>query len=202
MKATFNAAFDVKAALFSGDEALQNKAYRALYMSGKIQAKVQDWANYYNLRDKQPEDVLQEAMVLLFDAVENSRFRGECQAETFLLGICKNLIRDSGKRVRYVVFKESITDADLTADAVADQLVLSERTEEEEQKEQALREAMNGLTDKCREALKKYYFENKNMDTIAQEAQLANREQAKKAVHRCRESLRSLLSGYPIFKNV
>ena len=78
----------------------------------------------------------------------------------------------------------------------------NENEEEEEQKEQALRQAMNGLTDKCREALKKYYFENKNMDTIAQEAQLANREQAKKAVHRCRESLRSLLSGHPIFKNV
>ncbi len=152
----------------------------------------------YNLRDKTSDDVLQEGVILLDELIRTGRFRGDSRVETFLLGICKNLIRDSVKKVNRVVLKDSFNDAALSSeDDVADHLELSELTQAEQRRDNALQEAMRQLTDKCREALSLYYFEQKTMAQVAEARNLANAEQAKKAVFRCRESLRGLVSEHP-----
>lgn len=189
---------DLTAALLGTDPLRRNQAFKTLYMSPVINGKIRDWAKMYNLRDKSPDDVLQEGVILLDELIRSGRFRGESKVETFLLGICKNLIRDSVKKVNRVVLKDSFTDAALhSEDDLADHLELSEQTQAEQRRDTALREAMRQLTDKCREALRLYYFEQKSMAEIALARALANAEQAKKAVFRCRESLRGLLSEHP-----
>lgn len=148
----------------------------------------------YNLHDKTPDDVLQEAIILLDDLIRSGRFRAESKVETFLLGICKNLMRDSAKKVKRVIFKESIPeDALRSEDALADHMEMVELKEQESNRDHALTEVMKKLTDKCREALRLYYFEQKTMVEVALARQLANAEQAKKAVFRCRESLKDLI---------
>jgi RNA polymerase sigma factor (sigma-70 family) len=189
---------DLTAALLGTDPQRRNQAFKTLYMSPVINGKIRDWAKMYNLRDKTSDDVLQEGVILLDELIRTGRFRGDSRVETFLLGICKNLIRDSVKKVNRVVLKDSFNDAALSSeDDVADHLELSELTQAEQRRDNALQEAMRQLTDKCREALSLYYFEQKTMAQVAEARNLANAEQAKKAVFRCRESLRGLVSEHP-----
>lgn len=194
---------DLTKAILSQDYKARNAAYRALYQSPVVEGKIREWAKQYELRDKTPDDVLQEAVILLDEAVRHGRFRGESKAETFLLGICKNLIRDSSKKVQRIVFKETIPDSALhAADDLADHISLKEETDAERRRDNALQEALGKLSDKCQEALRLYYFEQKNMAEVAEARGLANAEQAKKNVFRCRESLKELIQTNPILQRI
>jgi len=192
---------DLTAALLSSDQTRRNQAFKMLYKSPVVNGKIRDWAKMYNLRDKTPDDVLQEAIILLDELIRSGRFRAESKVETFLLGICKNLIRDSTKKVTRVVFKETIPEESLKSeDQLADHIEMIEIREQEQSRDYALTEIMKKLTDKCREALRLYYFEQKTMMEVALARQLANAEQAKKAVFRCRESLKDLIGNDPRFR--
>lgn len=185
------------------DQNRRNQAFKILYKSPVVHGKIRDWAKMYNLRDKTPDDVLQEGIILFDELIRSGRFRGESKVETYLLGICKNLIRDSAKKVTRVVFKEIISEeAHLSEDQLADFMEMIELREHEQRRDNALLEVMKKLTDKCREALRLYYFEQKSMLEVALSRQLANAEQAKKAVFRCRESLRELIGNDPRFQQI
>lgn len=178
----------------SADPVRRNRAFASLYRSPVVNGKIREWAKVYNLRDKEPDDVLQEGIILLDEMLRSGRFRAESRVDTFLLGICKNLMRDGLKKVNRILLKDTLPDSALhSADELADYLVLAELTDAERQRDQALREAMSRLTDKCQEALRLYYFEQMTMQQVAEARQLANADQAKKAVFRCRESLRELI---------
>lgn len=202
MKPTSNTAVDLFSALQGSDLKQRNAALKQLYLNPVVNAKVREWVKSYALRDKEPDDVLQEAIILLDDLVRNGRFRGESKVETFLLGICKNLIRDGSKKVDRIFFKDEVTDNDFRdEDAVADSLIAAELSALELQRDAHLMEAMRQLSTVCQEALRLYYLENKSMRELADARGLANPEQAKKNVHRCRESLREIITGNPFFKN-
>jgi RNA polymerase sigma factor (sigma-70 family) len=194
---------DLAKAIVSTDPHERNRAFKALYMSPVVQGKIRDWANVYQLREKTTDDVLQEGMILLDEIIRSGRFRAESRVETFLLGICKNLIRDSGKKVQRVVFKDTLPEnALLSADALADHLILLEQNDAEQHRDNALHGAIGQLTEKCRETLRLYYFEQKTMAEVAKLRDLANPDQAKKAVFRCRESLRDLIRNDPRLRQV
>ncbi|MBK8566712.1 MAG: sigma-70 family RNA polymerase sigma factor [Saprospiraceae bacterium] len=194
---------DLLGMLLSGDQRQQNQALKQLFTNRMINAKVQEWAKMYNLREKSPDDVLQEAVILLYDMVLDKRFRGASKVETFLLGICLNLIRDSGKKVNRVQYKESFTDAEMySEDSLADAVTITEQTNLEQERDKLLEDTMGQLTPNCQESLKLYYFKNKSMTDIAAARLLANAEQAKKAVHRCRESLRNLVKENNALQNI
>jgi len=194
---------DLTAALLSTDPQRRNQAFKMLYTSPMVNGKIRDWAKMYNLRDKTPDDVLQEGIILLDELARTGRFRGESKVETFLLGICKNLIRDSVKKVNRVVLKDTIPESAMSdEDEMADHLELFELTDAEQRRDKSLQEVMRQLTEKCQAALRLYYFEQKSMAEVAEARQLANAEQAKKAVFRCRESLRELVSAHPTLQKL
>jgi RNA polymerase sigma factor (sigma-70 family) len=178
-------------AILSGDATRRNAALKMLYKSQIVQGTLRQWAGQFNLFKMEPEDILQEGIILLDNLVREGRFRGASKPETFLLGICYNIIRDHKKKVDRVELKESFSDADLyRPETLADALELKELSAEEADRDDRLRAAMAELTEKCREALRLYYLEQKSMAQVAVERGLANANQAKKAVDRCRQSLR------------
>lgn len=182
------------AALLSGDMSRRNTALKMLYTSPLVKASIRQWSKQYNVFKTSPEDVLQEGIILLDDLVRRGKFRVESKPETFLLGICRNLIRDHKKKVDRVDLKENFSDADLdSGESAGDALEMIALNDEEEQRDHLLRKAMAALTDKCREALRLYYLEQKSMAQVAADRGLANAEQAKKAVARCRQSLKDNL---------
>ncbi len=194
---------DMNAALQSNNPTERNRAFKTLYMSPIVNGKIFEWAKLYNLRDKTADDVLQEGIILLEQMIRDGRFRFESKAQTFLLGICKNLIRDSSKKVSRVVFKDSIPESALSSeDELADYLELQSPGEKEEKRDLALSDALQQLTPKCQEALKLYYFEQKSMAEVAKARELANADQAKKAMSRCRESLREIITNDKRFQHL
>jgi len=192
---------NLKTDLLSTDPNRRNRAFATLYKSPVVNGKIRDWAKMYNLRDKEPDDVLQEAIILLDELLRSGRFRAESRVETFLLGICKNLMRDGLKKVNRIVLHDTIPDSALySADELADYMVLSELSAAEQNRDVVLHETMKKLTDKCQEALRLYYFEQKTMQQVADERQLSSADQAKKAVFRCRQSLKELIGNDPRFQ--
>jgi len=189
---------NLKADLLSTDPARRNRAFATLYKSPVVNGKIRDWAKMYHLRDKEPDDVLQEAIILLDEMLRSGRFRAESRIETFLLGICKNLMRDSAKKVNRIVLKDNVPETAFhSADELADYLVMSELSAAEQNRDRALHDSMKKLTEKCQEALRLYYFEQKTMQQVAEARQLASADQAKKAVFRCRQSLKELIENDP-----
>ncbi|MEZ4942433.1 MAG: hypothetical protein R3D58_16285 [Saprospiraceae bacterium] len=89
-------AHDLAQAIRSGD-APQPGVKQATSESGG-ERQTAEWANTYNLRNQDPDDVLQEALILLDKLVCEGGFRAESKVETFLLGICRNMIRDTKRQ--------------------------------------------------------------------------------------------------------
>lgn len=185
-------------AVRSGDLAQRNRAFRSLYENRMVIATIADWVRFHKLTKHEPEDILQEG-ILKFDVlIREGVFRGESKVETFLLGICKNLIRDGVRTRSKVTLKSQITESDCPdADAVADRLVLVEQSQAENRRDELLHESIENLRDNCQDALKTYYFQEKSMADVAERRGLANADQAKKLVHRCRQYLRDLINGNP-----
>ena len=101
---------NLSADFLSTDPARRNRAFAVLYKSPVVNGKIRDWAKVYNLRDKEPDDVLQEGIILLDEMLRSGRFRAESRVETFLLGICKNLMRDSVKKVTRIVLRDEVPE--------------------------------------------------------------------------------------------
>ena len=191
---------NLQTAILSHDERVRNRAFRLLYDSQKVKAKIREWMDFYKLKDRTSGDILQEAIILLDETVRNGRFKGESRVETFLLGICKNMIRDGGKKASKVVLADTFADNLTDEDDAADRIVLAdELSDSEKRRDEALKISFARLTQKCQDALHLYYFDNKSMAAVAEIRGLADADQAKKAVHRCRQSLREILTENPFF---
>lgn len=201
--------------LQSANESEVSRAIDTLYASRTVQTKVRTMAKDYNLRHAEPEDILQDAMLLLYKASRPTLseetgeitappvFRGQCKVETFLIGIARNMIRTGarygtqqrdGKRIQRVEFRDSITDQDFaSASDVSEWIVLLDQHELAAKRDARLHEVMQQLTEKCKERLALQYFENRNMAEIAAATDLANPRQATNAAYDCRQQLRRLI---------
>lgn len=191
-------------AIKSRHDGQRNHAYRQLYMNQALNLKVKAMVSDYGLTTKTSDDVLQEGIILLDKLIREGKFEGRSKITTFLVAVCRNIIRDSNKKVDRIQLKETIQDADLKKldEENLPELELVELNQAEKQRDHTLNQVLGELTEKCRQALKLYYYDNKNMEQIADEADLANKNQAKKKVHTCREQLRKLILGNPVLVNI
>jgi RNA polymerase sigma factor (sigma-70 family) len=146
----------------------REQIYRTLYEKPTVFRKVSLWIADYGLKGCEVEDVLQDAMIALDEQLSGNIFRGDCSIETFFLGICHNIIRAGARRVQRITFKDDLTDADMnTPEGVSDILILQEEMSAESEQAENLMERLRDLTDICREALQRYYFEALNMKQMA-----------------------------------
>ncbi len=220
MKSIFTKSLDdttILKYLQSANESEVNRAIDTLYASRIVQAKVRTMAKDYNLRHAEPEDILQDAMLLLYKASRPTVseatgeitappvFRGQCKVETFLIGIARNMIRAGarygtqqrdGKRIQRVEFRDSITDQDFAnASDVSEWIVLVDQHELAAKRDARLHEVMQQLTEKCKERLALRYFQGWAMAEIAKTTGLDNENQAKKALYKCRQQLNRLIKN-------
>ncbi len=185
-------------AVVSGDLARRNSAFRTLYTNRMVVATIADWCRFYNFTKAEPDDILQEGILALDRLIREGRFRGESKVETFLLAVCRNLIRDGIKKVSNVVFKSEINDATAAEpQLVADQISLAEQSEAENERDSILNRTLEGMGENCRDSLKLYYYENQSMKQVADAREWENVQTAKNTIARCREKLRSLLLENP-----
>lgn len=186
--------------MIKGDEPKQrNLALQQLYMDNTITNKVKELITLYGNTKHDPDDILQEGIILLNELIRSEKFQERSKVRTFLIGICKNLLRNEVRKGSKVVLKEEIMDYEQKefGSNPEDMIEVQEMTDAQLKRDELLRQLLNRLTANCQEVIRLYYFHAMNMAQIATARGLKNANQAKKAASRCRQQLRDLIVDEP-----
>lgn len=181
------------------DPKRRNLALKQLYMDQVVTLKIKELIQIYGSKGHEADDVLQEGIILMDELVRSGKFQTQSKVRTFLIGVCKNLIRNKARKVNRIVFKEEVKDYERGEAEVSpeDLILLEEYTDEQVSRDDLLKELLQNLTSNCQEVLRLYYYKSKNMSQVAEERGLKNANQAKKAASRCRQQLRKLITQQP-----
>ena len=198
MKIYYTTDVALLAAMRSGIAIERDRALKQLLLDPVVNGKIRDLLNMYNLKHLEADDILQEGLILLDDLVRSMKFRGDSAVRSYYIGICKNLMRADMGRVKRVVLTETVADMDDKDEASADaRILLEEKTTIENQREVVLKSLLSQITEGCQETITLYYYKAFSTAQVAAERGLANANQGKKALDRCRGQLRTLISGNP-----
>jgi RNA polymerase sigma factor (sigma-70 family) len=135
------------------------------------------------------EDMLQEALVILWERVRAGRHEYGARLSTFLFATVRNLwLRRLARKRREGPAthpEDNFADGSLST---LDQMIDDERTE-------AVRSALEALGEPCRTLLLLFYWEELSMEDIARRLGFANAATAKSKKYQCKKSLKDLLTN-------
>ncbi len=132
------------------------------------------------------EDVFQEAMVILYQKLNDPEFNLTVQLKTYVYSVCRNLwlneLKLRGRRRNRLKDYEKYVETGhlFNADWKA-------------QRERVLLEmdkAIRYLGEKCQEILLLYYYHRKSMTDIARQLEYANADSAKNQKYKCLRQLK------------
>jgi RNA polymerase sigma factor (sigma-70 family) len=134
-------------------------------------------------------DVLQDALIVLWERVRAGRYEHTAALGSFLYATARNLWLRRLARAR----REQ--PADLQEDSIAheDPSALDQMVDDEQNT--AIRLALEKLGDPCRALLILFYWEDASMDEIARKLGLANAATAKSKKYQCKEQLKRLIES-------
>jgi RNA polymerase sigma factor (sigma-70 family) len=134
------------------------------------------------------KDLLQEAIVILWERVHTGRYEHTAKVSTFIYATVRNLWLRRLARAR----RERPLDADLdsTPDEVSSALDKMIETEEAA----TVAAALDKLGDPCRRLLLLFYWEELSMEQIAGQMGFANADTAKSKKYMCKKELQKLLT--------
>jgi RNA polymerase sigma factor (sigma-70 family) len=140
------------------------------------------------------EDVLQEAVIILWERVQSGRFEQTAKLSTFIFGVAKNVW--SRKRMRK--FREPATEFEQDAFDSGEQSALDAMIDTERSGQIA--RAMERLGDPCRTLLVLYYWEERSQEEIALQMGFANAATVKSKKYTCKKMLENIMSEMGIRK--
>jgi RNA polymerase sigma factor (sigma-70 family) len=136
------------------------------------------------------DDMLQEALVILWERVRDGRFEYAARLSTFVVGTVRNLwLRRLARARRESPSHETIDMAADPGDSPLDTMIDSERA-------RAVHNALQKIGEPCRAILLLFYWEQATMEEIASRLGFANAETAKARKYQCKKSLRQILNAY------
>lgn len=134
------------------------------------------------------EDVLQEAIVVVWQKAQSTDFELTARLDTFIYAIARNLwlktLRKQGR----------MTIQDFTDGPFAN--VAEEREEELDDKQAILAAYMSKIGDTCRQLLSLFYYDGLDMEKIAQRMNFANAQTAKAKKYQCKKKLEQLIRAH------
>lgn len=131
-------------------------------------------------------DLLQDAIIALYQKLQDPSFVLTCKVSTFIYAICRN---NWLKYLRNRKIKTEIFDV-IKFDRIPDTLPDEEQTQKLEQ----LQKAFDRLDVKCQQILIKFYYYSQSLDEITQSLQLPNINAVKVKKCRCIQKLKEDLS--------
>lgn len=195
---------------YSNDELLEairgndlnqrNRALKQLFLDRVVYGKVKEMIEVYGTQKIDADEIVQEAVILLDDLIRSGKFQSKSKVRTYLIGICKNLIRSGGKkieRITYATEPTAMPDYDEAEQSPEDQIILEEKSDSAQKRDELLQQLLNQLTENCRKVLHLYYFMAQSMAQVAEARGLKNANQAKKAAGRCRKQLEKKIRSQP-----
>jgi len=133
------------------------------------------------------EDMLQEALTVLWERVRTRQFEYTAKLDTFIFATVKNLwlrqLARKRREVLHAVDPEERSDNEPTA---LDGLIETEQAER-------VRDALNQLGEPCRRLLVLFYWEELSMADIATHLGFANADTVKSKKYQCKKALKELL---------
>ena len=170
--------------LKKGDE----KALILVYQTSERQ--VAAFVTRNNGNEDDAKDVLQEALVVLWERVRSGRYEHTAKISTFVFATAKNMWLRRLARAR----RETTEDMTNSLTPSNDASALDEMIETEEAA--GIASALNQLGDPCRKLLLLYYWEELSMDEIATHMGFANADTVKSKKYQCKKELTKLLRRF------
>ena len=132
-------------------------------------------------------DVLQEALIVLWERVRSGRFEYTAQLGTFVFATARNLwLRRLARMRRERPGIPDGIDVPDDRDSALDIMMESERS-------RLLERALHQLGEPCRELLMLFYWEELSLNDIAQRMGFANADTVKSKKYQCKKALRRLV---------
>ena len=141
------------------------------------------------------EDLLQEAIVVLWQKAAQPDFSLTAKVSTFVMAVAKNKwLAELRKRRR---ISDSEPDQEpVSEDPSSLDLVL------EAEKVERVRNALDSLNPVCRQLLMLFYFEERSFRDIAEVMKFANANVAKAKKYQCNQALKKFLQAAGLQKEV
>ena len=131
-------------------------------------------------------EVLQDALVVLWEKILKEDFILTSKLSTFLFGIARNIwLRELARRKKLINLDGLRNNPDDLPDA-------AEKIEKDELVE-IIKQCMRKLSNLCQNILVKFYFEERSMLEISQHLGLANEDVAKSKKYQCKNELKRLI---------
>jgi len=173
-----------------GDKESTNAAVRYLYHS-----YLDDFRSYIisnGGESTDADDLFQDSLVALIDAVRQERFRGESSLKTYLFSIGRHLWLNELKRrgrahVREEKFEKSRDSSD---QAQEEQLVKAEE-------KLLLQKVVAKLGDGCQQILLLFYYENLSMKEILVQTHYENEQVLRNKKYKCMKELERMMREQP-----
>ena len=141
--------------------------------------------NHGNEQDA--EDVLQDALIVLWEQVQSGKFVYAAKLSTYLYGIAKNLwLRRLYHKKRELPMPDEEPQWQDDAETPLEELISTEQT-------LAVAEAMKKIGSPCKELLLMFYWEERSMDEIAAALHFAGADTAKSKKYQCKKTLEFLV---------
>ena len=168
----------------NGDETALTHLYRS------SRAPVRALVTRNNGTADDAEELLQEAVVILWERVRTGRFVYEARLQTFIVGTVRNLwLRRLARRRREVPPDPDFADPDGLSPL--DELIAGEEAG-------ALALALRQVGEPCTTLLLLFYWEELAMEDIAHRMGYANADTAKAKKYQCKKALeKALRQGVP-----
>ena len=135
------------------------------------------------------DDVLQDALIILWERVRTGRYEHAAAIGTFLYATARNLWLRRLARARREI------PSDLQEDTVPQDDPSPLDILEEEEDTTAVHAALTANGDPCRALLLLYYWEEASMEDIARQLGFANAATAKSKKYQCKEQLKRLMGS-------
>lgn len=146
-----------------------------------------------NGNDADAEDILQEALVILWQQAQKPDFTLSSKLDTFIFAIAKNLwLKNLRKnhRITSQDFQEeknstlyfSVTDEDSESNFLPD-----------EERYKILYQYLKELGETCTQILQLFYFDGLDMEQIAAKLSFANAQTAKAKKYQCKKKLEEMI---------
>jgi RNA polymerase sigma factor (sigma-70 family) len=153
----------------------------------QYQRRVCAYVTRHTGSDDDAEDMLQEAIIVLWQNVCSGKFEQKARIGTYLLAVVKNKWRSELRKRKHLSRNGLSEDQpDENPDAL-NELEATERNT-------FLHEALKQLGTPCRELLLLFYFEERTMSDIARILGFANPDVAKAKKYQCKKALEQLLN--------
>ena len=140
------------------------------------------------------DDVLQEAMVILFQKAQDDSFRLTCRIGTYLFAVARHLWL---KRLEQRSKAPALLDDNAGSDEGPDQAYEDDVNahQERELHYEQLEAALDQLGEPCRSLLRAFYHEGKSMADIAAASGYTNPDNAKTQKYKCLTRLKKIFFG-------